>query len=157
ERQVAEDVAHPRAQPLAQVRHDLVRRVAVLAGVAAVLDQRDLGIGAAQHVVASWIDRNGKAVGACLGHHGSVGGTAPRWGGPTRAGPPPPTIRPAFISLSPRPASGTRDASRRTTARTGRSTPRAAPRPSRAPVPRARVAARCPVRGEPLARRCAGT
>jgi hypothetical protein len=56
-RQVAEDVAHARAEAAPQPLHDLVDGAARLAGVAAVLHQRHLGAGRAQDVVPGDVDR----------------------------------------------------------------------------------------------------
>ena len=63
ERPVAEGVADAVAKLVARLRDALVGSPAVRARVAAVLDERDLGIGGAEHVVRLVVDRTVEAAG----------------------------------------------------------------------------------------------
>jgi hypothetical protein len=57
DRPVAEDIAQPIAELVADLGDLLVGRPAVGAAVAAVLDQRDLGVGGAKHMVVGLVHR----------------------------------------------------------------------------------------------------
>jgi hypothetical protein len=63
ERPVAEGVADTVAELVACLRDALVGSPAVWAGVAPVLDERDLGTGGAEHVVRRVVDRTVEAAG----------------------------------------------------------------------------------------------
>ena len=57
ERQVSVDVAQPVAEFLAQIANDSVSGMAVLTRIAAILDQRHVGVGVTEDVIAGKIDR----------------------------------------------------------------------------------------------------
>ncbi len=71
EREMSEDVAQASAEAVAQMGDDLVRGVAVGAGVAAVLDERDRCRRVAEEMVHRGVDRAVEACGACVGHVGT--------------------------------------------------------------------------------------
>jgi hypothetical protein len=65
-------ITHPVSEPSAQPFDDLLHRVTVPAGVAAKLNQRDLGVGWPENVIAVQVDRRIEHVESRT-HHDSKG------------------------------------------------------------------------------------